>query len=80
MLTWGRCPESGIAAKPARGASEADYWAERIRTFDVAPRFGDHGFPELVLATALDAGHLTQAEANERYALHTRVTWEKGAA
>jgi hypothetical protein len=64
----------------ARGASEADYWADRIRTFEFAPRFGDDGFPELILATALDAGHIIEAEANERHALHKLVTREKGTA
>jgi hypothetical protein len=61
----------------ARGASEADYWADRIRTFEVAPHFGDDGFPELILATALDAGHIIEAEANEP---HKLVTREKGTA
>jgi hypothetical protein len=73
-------PERLLAAKPARGASEADYWAERIRTFEVVPRFGEEGFPELIVATALDAGHILEAEANERYALHKLVTREKGTA
>jgi hypothetical protein len=37
------------------------------------PRLGDEGFPELVLATALSGSHITEAEANERYALHKLV-------
>jgi hypothetical protein len=32
------------------------------------------------LATALDAGHIIEAEANERHALHKLVTREKGTA
>jgi IclR helix-turn-helix domain len=63
---------------PEEDTSEADYYAERIRSFEAVPRFGDDGFPELVLATALKAGHITEAEASERYALHKLVTRENG--
>lgn len=59
--------------EPAEDTSEADYWAEPIRSLGAALRLGDEGFPELVLARALRAGHITEAEANERYALHKLV-------
>jgi hypothetical protein len=77
-------PLSGSPGRPVgppeEDSSNADYWAERIRSFEAIPGFGADGFPELVLATALNAGHITEAEANERYALHKLVTRENGKA
>jgi hypothetical protein len=37
---------------------------------------GDEGYPELVLAPAVLNGHITDAEAEERYALHKLVAGE----